>query len=163
MPALRNPKWESFAHLVATDVSVTKAYAANYSNRTPEKSACRMLRIPEVAERIAEIKGNIARLREEKAALSYLTENKKRIECATLRHSIIQTDVELTREFDSEKFREARQLEEHVARLTGEWQPDGGRGGAGTVLVVIPASLAPAQEQPKQIDESMVIDIEPSE
>jgi hypothetical protein len=145
-----------------------------------------------------EIKGNIARLAQEKAAKKYLTDNEKRLECATLRHRLIHEVIEdrakdptmqdipggktglLVRklkqigsgdsaqvveeyEVDTSTLAEARKLEEHAAQLTGEWQPDGGRGGAGTVLVVIPASLAPAQEQPKQIDESMVIDLVPGE
>lgn len=55
---------------------------------------------------------------------------------------------------------ESRQLLELQARLTGEIHENEATAHS-TVLVVIPASMAPAQPDAKQIDESMVIDLVP--
>ncbi len=56
MSALSNPRWEQFAHLIADGALPSKAYVtAGFSKNGAAQSVSRLLRNPEVAERIRDV------------------------------------------------------------------------------------------------------------
>jgi len=71
MAALRNPKHEHFAQLIAAGQAPTKAYSlVGYSENGAAQSAHRLLKTAEVATRVSELQDAVAERAVEKAALN---------------------------------------------------------------------------------------------
>lgn len=89
MPALSNPRHESFCQNLLIEPSATKAYVASYPYTTYKAAAagaCKLLKSKIVRARVAELKSEIAKRVAEVAvtkALSDLREKEQRVEKLT--------------------------------------------------------------------------------
>jgi len=80
MPALKNPKQETFVQLVATGEKATAAYRIAFQTKakSAQVSACQLLKLPKVALRVREIREKYKQHVEAQIENQFLTLDEKR-------------------------------------------------------------------------------------